>query len=462
MHLNKLIQSARAKRQAAVISSLQQRFAVFPYPVYLFGSFASGQFHGYSDIDIMILAPRERTKEAYAQACDTLSDWETPYDILVCQSVAELDDTIKSSLYPLHRPRQTASNGLHQQGMTLIEILIAMLLGIFLLAGVLQIFLNTKQTYRMQEGLSRLQENGRFAMEFISQDVRMAGFFGCLSNNFSMANVENELDDQTDFAWDISNPLMGYNDVTNAFTVISNVVVGTDVIAMRGLFGDSIPLIAPYSDSAQMFVDPAFNADCPSGSATTCHEGEILMVTDCTQGTIFQATNTTDIGGGSGVNVVHSVNNTFTPGNTAPATFTKSYGPGAQIARLKTYAYYIRLNPGNQPALYRSELTTSGNATNAMSAQELIEGIEDMQITYGVDTDADGTPNSYLTANNIIAANWPLVVSVRISLLARTIADNLSASAVPYDYNGADDITPADRRLRRAFTTTIALRNRLR
>lgn len=349
-----------------------------------------------------------------------------------------------------------------QQGMTLIEILIAMLLGIFLLAGVLQIFLNTKQTYRMQEGLSRLQENGRFAMEFISQDLRMAGFFGCLSNNFSMANVENELNDQTNFAWDISAPLMGYNDVTNAFTVISNVVVGTDVIAMRGLFGDSIPLIAPYSNSSQMFVDPAFNADCPSGSATTCHIGEILMVTDCTQGTIFQATNTTDIGGGSGVNVVHSINNTFTPGNSPPATFTKSYGPGSQIARLKTYAYYIRLNPGNQPALYRSELTTSGSATNAMSAQELVEGIEDMQIVYGVDTDADGTPNAYLAANDVTAANWALVVSARISLLARTIDDNLSADGVPYTFNDTTVTAPGDRRLRRAFTTTIALRNRLR
>lgn len=350
----------------------------------------------------------------------------------------------------------------NQKGMTLIEILIAMLMGIFLLAGVLQIFLNTKQTYRMQEGLSRLQENGRFAMEFISQDVRMAGFFGCLSNNFNIANVENELNDQTNFAWDISTPLMGYDNITNSFAVISNVVVGTDVIAMRGLFGDGVPLIAPYSDSSQMFVDPAFNADCPSGSATTCHEGEILMVTDCTQGTIFQATNTTNIGGGTGVNVVHSANNTFTPGNDSPPTFNKSYGPGSQIAKLNTYAYYIRLNPGNQPALYRSELTTSGNATNAMSAQELVEGIEDMQIVYGVDTDADGTPNAYLTANDVTAANWARVVSVRISLLARTIDDNLSASAVPYDYNGISDITPGDRRLRRAFTTTIALRNRLR
>ncbi|TAL47465.1 MAG: pilus assembly protein PilW, partial [Methylovulum sp.] len=59
-----------------------------------------------------------------------------------------------------------------QTGMTLIEILIAMLLGVFLIGGVIQIFISTKQTYRMQEGLSRLQENGRFAMDFITKDVR--------------------------------------------------------------------------------------------------------------------------------------------------------------------------------------------------------------------------------------------------------------------------------------------------
>jgi type IV pilus assembly protein PilW len=72
-------------------------------------------------------------------------------------------------------------NKTYQTGMTLIEIMIALLIGAFLLGGVLQIFISSKQTYRMQENLSRLQENGRFAMEFLSRDIRMAGYWDCMA-----------------------------------------------------------------------------------------------------------------------------------------------------------------------------------------------------------------------------------------------------------------------------------------
>jgi len=340
-------------------------------------------------------------------------------------------------------------NGLthRQQGMTLIEIMIALLLGAFLLAGILQIFLSTKQTYRMQDNISRLQENGRFAMEFITRDLRMAGYFGCLGN-VTAANIENEMKDQSNTAWDVLTPLMGYNDVDNTFAVFTNVVVNTDVIVMMGLAAGGTPLISPFSNSAQMFVDPNFNADCPAGSATTCHEGEILMVTDCSQGTIFQTTQTTNIGGTpAGVNIVHSANNTFTPGNAAPATFTRTYGQGSQIARLLTYGYYIRQNAAAQPSLYRSTLVVTSNEDNAFGAEELVEGIENLQILYGEDTDTpkDGTPNYYVDADNV--ADMDDVVGLRIVLTARTMDANLTNTG--------------DGRLRRTFSTTILLRNRL-
>ena len=76
---------------------------------------------------------------------------------------------------------QNSSINRHQTGMTLIEIMIALLIGAFLLGGVLQIFIGSKQTYRMQEALSRLQENGRFAIDFIGQDIRMTSYWGCHS-----------------------------------------------------------------------------------------------------------------------------------------------------------------------------------------------------------------------------------------------------------------------------------------
>jgi len=69
----------------------------------------------------------------------------------------------------------------YQTGLSLIEIMISLLIGAFLLGGVLQIFIGSKQTYRMQQNMSRLQENGRFAMDFLAKDIRMAGYRACLT-----------------------------------------------------------------------------------------------------------------------------------------------------------------------------------------------------------------------------------------------------------------------------------------
>ncbi len=63
-----------------------------------------------------------------------------------------------------------------QRGLTLIEIMVALLIGSFLLAGVLQIFIVNKQTYRVQENLSRMQENGRFALDYLNRYIRLAGY----------------------------------------------------------------------------------------------------------------------------------------------------------------------------------------------------------------------------------------------------------------------------------------------
>jgi len=344
-----------------------------------------------------------------------------------------------------------------QRGLSLIELMIAVTLGIFISGGIIQLFVNSKQSYRVQENLSRLQENGRFAMEFITRDIRAAGYFGCLNN---LVDIENELKDQTNNAWDITTSLSGYDNVSSTFSIFDGVVENTDVIVMRGLSDSSSPLISPFSNSSQMFVDSNFNDDCPPDKDDTCHIGEILMVTDCSQGTIFQSTNTSDIAGGSGVNVVHSSNNTSTPGNAPPSIFTKSYGVGSEIARLNTFGYYIRLNAANRPSLYRSRLVASLSATNALSAEELVEGIENMQILYGEDTDNDKTPNYYVPAGTA-GLNMDNVVSVRVSLLATTLEDNIATQAVPYTIFSGVPIAPGDRKIRRVFTSTIAVRNRL-
>ena len=124
------------------------------------------------------------------------------YDILIASSINRLNSNIVASLQAISAtaspqlasppasmqsnssilPHQASTSpSRHQRGLTLVELMIAMLLGLFLLGGLLQIFISSKQTYRMQEGLSRLQENGRFAIDFMARDIRLAGYKGCSS-----------------------------------------------------------------------------------------------------------------------------------------------------------------------------------------------------------------------------------------------------------------------------------------
>lgn len=70
----------------------------------------------------------------------------------------------------------------YQKGLTLIEIMLALSIGIFITGGIIQLFINSKKTYELQDGLSRVQENGRFAIYTMQEDVRMLGYWGCMTN----------------------------------------------------------------------------------------------------------------------------------------------------------------------------------------------------------------------------------------------------------------------------------------
>ena len=65
------------------------------------------------------------------------------------------------------------------KGFSLVEIMVALGISLFILAGIGYVYTNSKQTYRVQDQLSRLQENGRLAFEYLTRDIRMAGYWGC-------------------------------------------------------------------------------------------------------------------------------------------------------------------------------------------------------------------------------------------------------------------------------------------
>jgi type IV pilus assembly protein PilW len=326
-----------------------------------------------------------------------------------------------------------------QAGMTLIELLIALLIGAFLLGGILQIFLGTKQSYRMAEGLSRMQENARFAMDLIGQDIRMAGFRGCNSQT----PITNNLNSATGFFYNFNNSLQGFEATSDPgdspatwspsmVTDVTEPLGGSDVITIRRASGDGNLVTAHASGSDDLTL----------ANTTGLSADDLVVAATCEGSDAFQITSIT------GTVLTHNAG-AGTPGN-ATQPLSRSYTDG-QVYPIATVSYYVRLRDG-QPSLYRR--------INSSAATELVEGIEQMQILYGEDTDAtpDGTPNYYTTADQV--ANMANVVSIRLSLLVRTIDDNLAAEPQSYTYNDATT-TPDDRRLRRVFTTTIAVRNRL-
>ncbi len=346
-----------------------------------------------------------------------------------------------------------------QRGLTLVEIMVAVTLALLLLAGTVQIFLGSKQAYRTEEALSRIQENGRFSMEFLATSIRKTGYTGCLASN-ELSNVDSILNTTSnDYGWDFSHMIVGY-EATGSGTwsptlptaLSGSVKSGTDAITIRYMASNGISLVPPYSDSAQLFADPSLVYSAVA-------VGDVAMVTDCKKGTVFQITNLQAAGGK--VNVVHS-QASYTPGN-SQSLLTQSYGEDAELAAFVTESFYIKDNPTTGvPGLYHSFLTTSGGNTAILSEQELVEGVEDMQILYGEDTNGDDTANRYVSADNV--GDMSKVVSVRISVLTRSHSAHITTGNQTYTYPSwaAATTTASDRRLRHAFTTTITLRNRVK
>jgi type IV pilus assembly protein PilW len=359
-----------------------------------------------------------------------------------------------------------------QGGVTLVELMISLLLGLLLTAGIIQVFAGNRVTYAFNEGLSRIQENARFSLDHIAYNARMAGYSGCLSE----VAIHNNLDAPNDFRDDIENGIQGHNANgtgaaqtfaaaaidpapsanPNAWTpalpadLNNQVIPGSDVLIVRGVAGAANSLVTPFTNAAQLFVAEPHDF----------MEGEILVVTDCQKASIFQLTEVT--GTGFGVNLVHSNAGSFVPGNSAPNwDAEQDYGLGAEVARLQTYAFYVGSGANNRPALFQLRLQRQSGTASGFVAEELVAGIDTMQVRYGLDADNDGAIDSWTTADAIV--DWTTVVSVEVTLLARSTDEyGAEADTAVYNLGGTTQFNPVDdRRLRQVFSTTISVRNRL-
>jgi type IV pilus assembly protein PilW len=324
-----------------------------------------------------------------------------------------------------------------QLGFTIIELMIAMVIGLLLTGGVIQIFTSVSATNRVHEDTARMQENGRMALEVMGRDIRMADFWGCAASG---SNVTNNLD-----------PLgAGYVDYVAGGIDGTEGGAGPDTLVLRGGVDAGLAVEPPFGPQASAVVK------VPGGTGLS--QSDIVFVSDCSAADIFQITNSNPDSSGQ---LVHNTGATTAPGNynaTNPGCpgvnahcLSKIYGSDATVFRTQEIIYTIGVGSEGEPALFRN-------------GEEFLDGVEDLQILYGEDTDAPGTAGSgiadyYVPADQVV--DMTQVISIRIAVVTRSYNERLTGGLQQsYTVLGANR-TAADERLRQVYTATVAVRNRI-
>ena len=329
-------------------------------------------------------------------------------------------------------------NGVSRQGgISLVELLIAMVIGLFLLAGIFQVYISNKATFAFTNAIAEVQENGRFALDRMSQDLRMASEWGCiLLDPKDTDNINNTLNATT---------LPGYNSEFHDFTAKAGIegkentgLNNSDTLTIRGGRPSQANVEAPFL--------PPTSKQLVTSAVNTISIGDIVLVARCGANDLL-IDEEADI-----FRVVEMIpfNNNTQRVLTFSANKSQQFENDAMVIELQTVNYFIADGESGEPALFRREF---GNAP-----RELIEGAEDLQVLYGVDTDNDDFPNQYQTADKVFSFND--VVAVRVMLLVRSVDDNVTDTPQTYTFNGVEK-TADDRRLRQSFSATVALRNRI-
>jgi type IV pilus assembly protein PilW len=331
--------------------------------------------------------------------------------------------------------------------------MIAITLGLFLSAAVIQVFLATNASAKVQDSLAQIQENARFAMRFLGKEVRMAGYMGCSSiGNISVNVIANPADTVN---FDLSTALVGEDNVTAGNEL--GALVGSDVLHIKKASGVGVYVTGNTSaNNANIKIE---------NNSLGFAQGDYVMVSDCLAADVFRISNNPNNNGNGNADttLTHSMSvNTDTK-------LSKLYQTDAEIFGFESVDYFIR-DTGRDTAsglrinaLYMQRLVAgSGGVTSA--AIELVEGVEDMQITYGVDTNDDRAVDVY--RDGAAVTDWTDVLSVRVALQMVASDENIvgktgteNAQSI-VDING-NVIPNNDGRFRQVFTNVFAIRNKL-
>jgi len=318
-----------------------------------------------------------------------------------------------------------------QRGVSLIELMVALVIGLFMMGGAITVYLKARDTYATTDATARLQENARYALSVIETDVRMSDFWG-LTNRYDTITTDGSSTFPSTcgatFATDATNYVTGTN---NTYSLPSSTCGGYGA----GAQANSDVLVTRHASATRLTytASPIAVAD----------RNRVLVITSRTAGDIFVPKDNS---------------------NWVSATFSGSAGVGLaatppllDLRQMNVSAYYVSQDSSvaaGYPGLRRKYLITGP----AVSDEEILPGVENLQFQLGVDTNGDGTADLFVNPGSVPAGGTP--VSVRVWLLLRAqdldVSYTSSSALVFADQNIA---APGDHYRRMLVAKTIQLRN---
>lgn len=341
-----------------------------------------------------------------------------------------------------------------QRGYSVLELLIALALGLILFTGVGVLMLSSSRGWILQNELSMMQENARLASFVLQNHITTAGYTGCPVNT-PTANAVTAGSDTRQWMIHIKKGIVGFP-LSQTKKYIDSKALSEAVVVFA--IDDERVLFATTHDANSAKL----TAGMPSFTT-----GDLLAIRDahCRQLSYVVAT-----GGTLNNDIFYNVNASPTLLNCSEqlggnydcdsaALLAEDVDlQGSQLLPMTGYAFYIR-NSNGIPTLYRKP---AGEYSNGQSVptEAMVEGVEKMVVHYGLDSNNDGIANRFVSADELdeFDSRFASVITVRIELLLRSL-ETVAPEPQIFVFDGAEQ-TAADNYVRRVFSKTFTLRNR--
>ncbi|GIU51635.1 PilW family protein [Shewanella sp. KT0246] len=319
-----------------------------------------------------------------------------------------------------------------QSGMSLVELMVALVISLFLSAGIFTMFSMSSSNVTTTSQFNQLQENGRIALAILERDISQLGFFGDMTG--------------TEF-------IVGTNTLLD-----SNVAAADDCIG-AGLNNETLPNNQP----AHFRRLWAYESGISSESLTCLNGVSVVSGTDVIQIKRFVGPNA---GNGDGTDSpVGNGSSFFVSSTSSQAVFFNGLDPSQDLLNSRVWEYQHRVyfidTENGVPILSRKTLTDGGMTND----EQLVQGIENIRYSFGFDNDGDSTPDRFIPSSLVTSLMWDnesfqRLVAIKVYVLVRAIQeDSTYTNQTQYQLGDKPISAPNDNFRRKVMATTVVLEN---